>query len=106
MSLKNTYLALRGQFPLSKFCHNFFVTGNGWGLFSIHSHINKRTGKPKMMYITLQDAQKAAESLSKRLEGMWQLINVYSVMDIISDTIVDNTAFLIIFIVLFLWMLE
>jgi len=69
MRFRNIYLALKGQLPLRKLYYNFFVTGNGWGLFSINSHINKRTGKKKIMYPTLADARKAAGSLSQKTGG-------------------------------------
>ncbi len=45
---------------------NFFITGNAWGAFSINSHINQSTGKPKVMYNTRETAEKSALSMSKK----------------------------------------
>ncbi len=45
---------------------NFFITGNAWGAFSINSHINQGTGKPKIMYNTINGAKKAAEKMSEK----------------------------------------
>ena len=45
---------------------NFFITGNAWGAFSINSHINQGTGKPKIMYNTIDGARKAAEKMSEK----------------------------------------
>ena len=45
---------------------NFFITGNAWGAFSINSHINQGTGKPKIMYNTIEGARKAAEKMSEK----------------------------------------
>lgn len=45
---------------------NFFITGNAWGAFSINSHINQGTGKPKIMYNTIDGAKKAAEKMSEK----------------------------------------
>lgn len=66
MKPKNIYLALRGQLPWNRFFRNFLVNGNGWGLFSIYSHINRKTGKPKIEYDSLQEARKAADSLRRK----------------------------------------
>lgn len=66
MKIKNIFLALLGQLPLKRFWQNFFVNGNGWGLFSINSHINKKTGQPKITYGSLESGRKAAESLSRK----------------------------------------
>lgn len=51
---------------MKRFWQNFFVNGNGWGLFSINSHINKKTGQLKITYGSLESARKAAESLSRK----------------------------------------
>lgn len=45
---------------------NFFVTRNAWGAFSLNSHINQHTGKPKVMYNTVKSAQKSAEAMGKK----------------------------------------
>lgn len=69
MKLRNIYLALKGQLPLGKLYRNFFVTGNGWGLFSRNSHLNKRTGRAKVVYGTLDEARRAAEGVSRKTGG-------------------------------------
>ena len=45
---------------------NFFITRNAWGAFSINSHINQHTGKPKVMYNTKETAQKFADVMGKK----------------------------------------
>ena len=49
MKLKNFILSLKEQGPFGRFFKNFFITRNGWGLFSKYSHINKN-GKEKISY--------------------------------------------------------
>lgn len=66
IKFRNICLALKGQMPWKRFYSNFFVNGNGWGLFSVNSHINRKTGSPKIVYNTVESAEKAAEILSKR----------------------------------------
>ena len=49
-------------------CQGFrelFVTGNGWGIFSKNSHVNRKTGKEKIKY-SEESAKKAAISMSKK----------------------------------------
>lgn len=69
MTLKNILSALRGQLPWRRFFNNFFINGNGWGLFSIHSHVNRKTGRPKVAYPSLEAANKSAESLRRKYGG-------------------------------------
>lgn len=69
MKIKNILLSLRDQLPPSRFYRNFFVNRNGWGLFSIYAHINRRSGKPKVAYNTKEQAGKAAEHLKERYGG-------------------------------------
>ena len=45
---------------------NFFVTRKAWGDFSLNSHINQHTGKPKVMYNTVKSVQKSAEAMGKK----------------------------------------
>lgn len=45
---------------------NFFITRNAWGAFSINSHINQHTGKPKQMYNTVETAKKCAEKMGEK----------------------------------------
>lgn len=66
VKLRNVYLALKGQLPWKRFYRNFFVNGNGWGLFSKNSHFNKRSGRPKVVYDSLASARKAADALGKK----------------------------------------
>lgn len=69
MKLVNIYRALKGQLPWRRFYRNFFITGNGWGLFSRNSHINKRRGRPKIVYATYELARRSAEHLSMKNGG-------------------------------------
>ena len=66
MKIKNIILGLKEQGPLKRAFHNFFVTGNAWGLFSINSHKRQDNGQLKVMYNTKKSADKAAESLKKK----------------------------------------
>lgn len=63
---KNLYLALLDQGPVKRAFHNFFITGNAWGLFHINSHIRQETQKPKVMYNTKATAIKSAQALEKK----------------------------------------
>jgi hypothetical protein len=72
MKVRNLYLALKGQLPLKRMYHNFFVTGNAWGIFSKNSHIAQGSGKPKVMYNTLKSAEKAAASMQKKHGGIFK----------------------------------
>ena len=45
---------------------NFFITRNAWGAFSINSHINQHTGKPKVTYNTVAGAQKSADAMGRK----------------------------------------
>ena len=66
MKLKNIYLALKHQLPITRFIKNFFITRNAWGLFHQNSHINQSTGNPKVCYNSLKSATKAAESMKRK----------------------------------------
>lgn len=66
MKLKNIYLALKHQLPLTRFIKNFFITRNAWGLFHKNSHINQTTNVPKVKYNTLHSATRAASSMGKK----------------------------------------
>ncbi len=59
--LRNFFLALWDQKP-----RDFFWTGNAWGLLHKNSHMNKATGKLKVMYNTKATALKAATSLASK----------------------------------------
>ena len=64
MKIRNIWLALRDQLPLSRLLKNI-RTGNVFGLFSKYSHENK-SGKPKVMYNTKETAQKSALAMQKK----------------------------------------
>ena len=66
MKLKNIFLALYDQLTRPGAFKNFFITGNAWGIFSINSHINKHTGKEKIMYKTRAGALKSAQKMSEK----------------------------------------
>ena len=63
----NLYLALKDQLPLKRAIRNFFITDNTWGLFSINSHQRQDNGNLKVMYNKKETAQKAANSMAKKL---------------------------------------
>lgn len=66
MRLKNLISALIEQGPWKRAWHNFFVTGNAWGMFSKNSHRRADTGKLKVMYNTKETAQKSADSMARK----------------------------------------
>ena len=65
IKLKNLILALKDQGPFGCFMHNFFVSGNGWGLFSKRSHY-RENGPPKVTYNTKETAYKIAMKMSHK----------------------------------------
>lgn len=69
MKLKNLWLAIKDQMPLTRFFRNFFITRNAWGLFHKNSHISQSTGKPKVVYNTKPTAQKAAINMMTKYEA-------------------------------------
>lgn len=66
MKIRNLWMVLKDQGPLSRFWRNWFITRNAWGLFSKNSHIVAATGKPKVMYNTKASSLRAAESMKKK----------------------------------------
>ena len=72
---RNLKLWLGDQFRRKTWFKNFFITGNAWGGFSINSHQNQHTGKPKVMYNTIKSAQKAAEQMSKKHNTYDKIVN-------------------------------
>lgn len=68
----NLIRALKYQLPLSRMWHNFVVTRNAWGMFHINSHIAQGSSKPKVMYNTLNTAEKAAASMQKKYGGQFR----------------------------------
>lgn len=73
IKFKNFWIWFKDQVKRKTWFKNFFITGNAWGAFSINSHINQHTGKPKVMYNTIKSAQKAADSMSKKTDKHFSL---------------------------------
>lgn len=66
ISWKNTWIWFKDQIKRKRFFYNFFISRNAWGAFSINSHINQHTGKPKVSYPTVESARKAADAMSAK----------------------------------------
>lgn len=66
MRIVNLMYALREQLTRRGAWRNIFVTHNAFGIFSIYSHISRRTMLPKVSYPSKAAAQKAAEAMSSR----------------------------------------
>ena len=66
IKFKNFKIWFADQWKRKRFFYNFFVSRNAWGAFSINSHINQGSGKPKVMYNTLKTALKSAEKMSEK----------------------------------------
>jgi len=66
IKFKNLKIWLLDQIKRKTFFKNFFITRNAWGAFSINSHINQSTGKPKVTYNTVETAKKCAEKMSEK----------------------------------------
>ena len=66
ITFRNFWIWFKDQVKRRRVFINFFVTGNAWGAFSINSHINQHTGKPKVMYNTINSAKKSADEMSKK----------------------------------------
>ena len=64
MKLRNLYLALKDQLPLSRLFRNI-KKGHLIGLFSKRSHVNA-DGKPKISYSSKKSATRAAEAMKKK----------------------------------------
>jgi hypothetical protein len=64
MKLKNIYLALKDQLPMSRLIKNLFK-GHLFGLMHKRSHQNF-DGKQKVMYNTKASAVKAAQAMAKK----------------------------------------
>ena len=67
ITFKNFWIWFVDQLRRKRFFYNFFISKNAWGAFSINSHINQSTGKPKVVYHTKETALKSAEAMSKKL---------------------------------------
>ena len=64
MRLRNIFLALKDQMPISRFFRNL-RKGHLIGLFSKRSHENA-SGKPKISYNSKASATKAAAAMMKK----------------------------------------
>lgn len=64
---KNLKIWLKDQFSRKTWFRNMFITFNAWAAFSVNSHINQHTGKPKVMYNTEKAAIKSAEKMSQNI---------------------------------------
>ena len=58
IKFRNFWIWFKDQVKRRRVFINFFVTRNAWGAFSINSHINQHTGKPKVMYNTNKVCEK------------------------------------------------
>lgn len=67
IKIKNIVLALYEQGPIKRAFRNFIITRNAWGMFYIISHQRQDNGKLKVMYNTKESAQKAADSMKKKM---------------------------------------
>lgn len=63
ITFKNFRIWFKDQVKRKRFFTNFFVTGNAWGAFSVNSHVNSATGKPKVKYNTIETARKSADKM-------------------------------------------
>jgi hypothetical protein len=66
VKLKNLILGLKEQGPIKRAFRNFFITRNAWGMFYLRSH-QREDGNPKVVYNTKASAQKAADSMKKKM---------------------------------------
>ncbi len=66
IKISNLIKAFKHQLPWKRAFRNFFITGNGWGMFSKNSHISQSTGKPKVSYPTLESAVRAAQKMGEK----------------------------------------
>lgn len=64
MKIRNVYLALKDQMPLSRFIRNL-MKGHVLGLFHRRSHFTE-SGPPKVMYNTKETALKSATKMSAK----------------------------------------
>lgn len=66
IKFKNFWIWFSDQIKRKRFFYNFFISRNAWGAFSINSHINQHTGKPKVGYHTKETALKSAKKMSEK----------------------------------------
>ena len=65
MDIKNLILAVFNQLTRPNAFRNIFVTRNAFGIFSIYSHVSRRTGMPKVAYLSMHDALSAADLMCR-----------------------------------------
>ena len=65
LAWKNLIAGLKHQMTFKRLFRNYFITGNGLGLFDIRSHINENA-KEKVKYNTLESATKASIAMEKK----------------------------------------
>lgn len=68
MKLRNIWLALKDQLPISRLLRNIWK-GHVFGLFHKRSHLNF-DGRPKIAYGSKASATKAAAAMTKK-RGVW-----------------------------------
>ena len=73
MSIKNLILAIINQLTRPGAFRNIFVTHNAFGIFSIYSHISRRSGKPKITYPSKRDALRAADAMCRKYGGHYSV---------------------------------
>lgn len=66
IKFRNFWIWFSDQVKRKRVITNFFITRNAWGAFSLNSHINQHTGKPKVMYNTVETARKSAEKMGMK----------------------------------------
>lgn len=66
IKFRNFWIWFKDQVKRKRFFYNFFISKNAWGAFSINSHINQSSGKPKVMYNTIKTANKSAGLMSRK----------------------------------------
>ena len=71
IKFKNFKIWFLDQIKRKVWFRNFFITRNAWGAFSINSHINQHTGKPKVTYNTVETARKSADKMEEKY-NKWQ----------------------------------
>lgn len=65
IKIRNLLLGLKHQLPLKRLFYNYFVTGNGWGLFHKNSHWRSDSDNEKVSY-SLKSAKRSADQMGKK----------------------------------------
>lgn len=63
---RNFLIWFKDQVKRKRFLYNMFISRNACGAFSINSHINQTTGRPKQTYNHLETAKKVADKMSEK----------------------------------------